>query len=90
MLVCGMKWKVPNFKLTPSIAKSIDPVKEQSKIPSKVLLINDICSHFHYTIQEIGTLEMDETLKALSVDGALKLKRKHLEDKGLIHISCMP
>ena len=68
MLVHGMEWKAPDFKLTRAISKSIDPVGVQSKILSKVLLINDICSHFHCTIQEIGTLEMDETLKDLSVN----------------------
>ena len=33
---------------------------------------------------------MDETLSFMSVDRALKLEHKHLHDKGLIHISCMP
>ena len=33
---------------------------------------------------------MDETLKAMSVDGALKPKHKHLDDKGLVHLLCMP
>ena len=90
MLVCGTEWKAPDFKLTPVIVESIDPTGAQSKTPSKVLLINEIYSHFHYTILELGTLEMDESLNALSVDGALKPKNKHLEDKGLIHISYMP
>ena len=90
MLVCGTEWKAPDFKLIPATIKSTDHAGAQSKIPSKVLLINDIHSHFHCTIQEIGTLEMDETLKALSVDGVLRLKKKHLEDKCLICISHMP
>ena len=33
---------------------------------------------------------MDETLKAMSVDGALKPEHKHLNDKGLVHLSHMP
>ena len=32
---------------------------------------------------------MDETLNALSVNGVLKLEHKHLEDKGLTHITHM-
>ena len=76
-----------DFKLTPAIAENVDPVRAQSIIPTKVLLINGIRSHFHYTIQELVTLEMDETLNVSSVDRALKPKHKHLEDKGLIHIS---
>ena len=90
MLVRGTKWKALDFKLTLAIAESIAPIGAQSKIPAKVLLINEIRSHFHYTIQELGTLEMDETLNVLSVDGSLKPKHKHLEDKGLIHLSQMP
>ena len=90
MLVCGTKWKATNFKLTPTITENVDSTKAQSWIPTKVLLINDIQFHFHCTFQELGTLEMDETLKVLSVDRALKLEHKHLEDKGLIHISWMP
>ncbi|GLJ48747.1 hypothetical protein SUGI_1028010 [Cryptomeria japonica] len=42
MLVKGVKWTVPNFKLVPAIAESLDPSGAQSRIPSKVLLINDI------------------------------------------------
>ena len=33
---------------------------------------------------------MDETLNAMSVDEALKPEHKHLDDKGLIHLSYMP
>ena len=90
MLDQGMEWKAPEFKLTHAFIESIDPIGAQSKILTKVLLINDIHSHFHCTIQELGTLEMDETLNFLSVDGSLKPKHKHLEDKGLIHLSRMP
>ena len=90
MLVCGIEWKAPDFKLSPTITERIDPTKVQSRILSKVLLINEIHSNFHCTIQEIGTLEMDETLSALSVNGVLKPEHKHLEDKGLTHITCMP
>ncbi|GLJ39213.1 hypothetical protein SUGI_0799970 [Cryptomeria japonica] len=62
MLVKGVKWTVPNFKLVPAIAESLDPSGAQSRIPSKVLLINDIRTHFKCTIQELGTLEMDNAL----------------------------
>jgi hypothetical protein len=58
MLVHG-EWKALNFKLTPTIAKTLDPSGAQSQIPPKVLLIYDICTHFKCVIQEIGTLEMD-------------------------------
>ena len=71
MLLHGMEWKEPNFKVCPTIPKSIDPTGAQSRIPSKLLLINDIHSHFHCTIQEIGTLEIDETLNALIMNGML-------------------
>ena len=90
ILVGGMEWKAIDFKLFPTIAKSLEPTRAQSRIPFKVLLMNDIRSNFQCTIQEIGTLEMDEKLNALSVNKVLKPKHKHLEDKGLTHITCMP
>ncbi|GLJ40689.1 hypothetical protein SUGI_0840240 [Cryptomeria japonica] len=35
MLVKGVKWTAPNFKLVTAIAKSLDPSGAQSRIPSK-------------------------------------------------------
>ena len=37
-------------------------------------------------IQEISTLEMDETLERLCMSGVLKPKHQHLEAKGLTQI----
>ena len=81
---------MPDFKLVLAIAKNLDRSRAQLQIPPKVLLINDICTHFKCSIQEIGTLEMDVSLGELSVDGVLKIKQKHLEDKGLTHIAHLP
>ena len=69
MLVKGVEWKAPNFKLVLAVAKTLDPYGAQSQIPPKVLLINNIITHFKCTIQEIGTLEMDNALVETSVDG---------------------
>ena len=90
MLVCGVAWKAQDFKLTPTIAEILDPSGAKSKIPPMVLLINEIHSHFKCVIQDIGTLEMDECLKELCVDGILKPEHQHLEAKGLTHIPHMP
>ena len=90
MLVQGVEWKAPNFKLVPEIVKTLDPNGAQSQIPPKVLLINDIRTHFKCAIQEIGTLEMDNALGELCVNGVLKPKHKHLEDKGLTYIPHLP
>ena len=89
MLVRGVEWKMLDFKLAPTVAKALDPSRAQSQIPPKVLLVNNICTHFKCTIQEIGTLEMDDVLGQLCVDGTLKLKHQHLEAKGLMNISHM-
>ncbi|GLJ28350.1 hypothetical protein SUGI_0557560 [Cryptomeria japonica] len=83
MLVKGVKWTAPNFKLVPAIAESLDPSGAQSRIPSKVLLINDIHTHFKCTIQELGTLEMDNALSQLCVDKTLKPEHRHLEIKAI-------
>ena len=56
MLVKGVEWKVPNFKLVPAIAESLDPNGAQSQIPPKVLFINDIRTHFKCSVQDIRTL----------------------------------
>ena len=72
MLVKGVQWKAPNFKLVPAVTESLDSHGAQSQIPPKVLLINDIRTHFKCTIQVIGTLEMENSLAEMSVDGTLK------------------
>ncbi|GLJ33995.1 hypothetical protein SUGI_0683740 [Cryptomeria japonica] len=38
MLVKGVKWTAPNFKLVPAIAESLDPSGAQSRIPSKAAI----------------------------------------------------
>ena len=90
LLVQGGEWKAPNFKLVLAIVKTLKLNGAQSQIPPKVLLINDIQTHFRCTIQEIGTLEMDNALGELCVNGVLKPEHKHLEDKGLTHILHLP
>lgn len=90
MLVRGIEWKSPNFKLVLAIAETLDPNGAQSQIPPKVLLINNIWTHFKCIIQEIRTLEIDEALGELCVNDVLKPKHKHLEDKGLTHITHLP
>ena len=90
MLVCGVQWKVPDFKLTPAIAETLDPSDAQSQIAPKVLLVNDIHTHLKCAIQEIGTLEIDDALGQLCVNGTLKHEHQHLEIKGLTHIPHMP
>ena len=82
MLVRGTEWKAPMFKLVPAIAESLDPNGAQSQIPPKVLLVNDIHTHFKCAIQEIGTLDMDNALAKMCVNGVLKSEHKHLETKG--------
>ena len=79
MLVKGVEWRAPNFKIVPGIVESLDPFGAQLKIPPKVLLTNDITTHFRCTIQEMGTLKMDNALVEMCVDGVLKSKFKHLE-----------
>ena len=90
MLVRRVEWKEPNFKLVPTIAKTLDPSGAQSQILPKVLLINDIRTHFKCSIQEIGTLEMDVSLGELCVNGVIKPKHRYLEDKGFTHITHLP
>ena len=90
ILVKGVEWKAPNFKIVPTIAESLDPYSAQSQILPKALLINDIGTHFKCTIQEIGKLEMDNSLAQMCVNGVLKPEHKHLETKGLTHIFHLP
>ena len=73
----------------PTIVETLNLSGAQSQIPPKVLLINDIQTHFKCSIQEIGTLEMDDALGELCVNGTLKPEHKHLEVKGLTHIPHM-
>ena len=41
-------------------------------------------------MKDIKTLDMDEALEELCVNGVLKLEHQHLETKGLTHILHMP
>lgn len=90
MLIKGVEWKTPNFKLILAVAESLDPYGAQSQILSKVLLINDIRTHFKCTVQELGTMEMDNALGEMCVDRVLTPKHKHLEMEGLNHIPHLP
>ena len=49
MLVKGVEWKAPNFKLVLADVESLDLYGAQSQIPPNVLLINDIRTHFKCT-----------------------------------------
>ena len=89
-MVHGVVCKSPMFKLSPTIAKILDPARVQSQILHKVLLVHDIHSFYHCSIQDLRTLEMNELFDKLCVDGILKPKHKHLEDKGLTHIPHLP
>ena len=84
------EWKVSNFKLELTITKTLDPSGAQSQNPPKVLLVNDICTHFKCAIQEIGTLQMGDSLGQLCVDETLKPEHQHLEAKGLTHSPYVP
>ena len=90
MLVRGVEWKSPNFKLLSVIAETLNLNGVQSQIPPKVLLINITQTHFKCAIQEITTLEMDDALGELCVNGILKPEHKHLEENGLTHIPHLP
>ena len=90
MLIKGVEWKAPNFKIVPAVAKTLDPTGAQSQTPAKVILIEDICTHFKCSIRDIGNLEIDNALNQLCVDGSLKPEFAHLENKGLTHTVNLP
>lgn len=72
------------------IVEVLDLAGAQSQIIPKVLLVYVMCSYYHYSIQELGTHEMNKALNKLCVNGILKLEHQHLEAKGLMHILHMP
>ena len=41
MLVKGVEWKAPSFKIIPAIAESLDPHGAQSQIPPKAKLFGE-------------------------------------------------
>lgn len=90
MLVRGVEWKSVNFKLVPAVAEGLDTNGVQSQIPPNILVINNTHTYFRCTIQEIGTIEMDNSLGELCVDGTRKPEHKHLKTKGLTHILHLP
>ena len=69
MLGQGIEWKELDFKLSLTIVETLDLSKALLKIPPKVMLINNTHLHFKCSIQDIGTLEMDEALENLCVNG---------------------
>ena len=50
MFIGGVEWKASDFKMSPVVVETLDPVEAQSQIPSKVLLINDTFLHFNCAI----------------------------------------
>ena len=83
-MVHGVDYKALTFKMSLAIGKTLDPAGAQSQIPPKVLLVHNICLFYHCSIQDLGTLEMNEVFNELFVDGILK--PKHKETKCLTHI----
>ena len=74
----------PKYKICLKIASQPDESGAFSKIPPRVLLIEDVRSYIHYKITEIGDLEMDEAYKKLcEAEGNLKDEHKHLQVKGI-------
>lgn len=51
MLVHGVDCKALKFKLSPTLVEELDLVGAQYHIPPKVLLVNEIRSFDHYSIQ---------------------------------------
>ena len=90
MLIRNVVCEAPKFKLHSVIVEKTDPMGAHSQSLEKVLLINYIHTFYHYLIQELGTLELNQAYEAMCMDGNLKLEHKHLEVKGLTYVLCMP
>lgn len=90
MLVKNAICKTPKFKLYPAISEEKDPKGTHLDIPPKVLLIHDVRTFYHFSIQELVHFEIDQAYNVLCENGALKPEHKHLEVKGLTHIHHMP
>lgn len=90
MLIKNASYIPPKFKLYPVIAEEKDSQGALSTISPKVLLIHDVRSFYHYSIQELGNFELDQAYNALCENEVLKLEQKHLEVKSLTHIIHMP
>ena len=82
--------QITKHLISNAIAEEKDPKGAHSEIPPKVLLIHDVRSFYHYSIQEFGNFELDQAFSVFCENGALEPKHKHLEVNGLTHILYMP
>ena len=78
MLIRGVETRIPAFKICLVIMEELDPVRDHSKIPLKVLLIHKIRSFYHFSILELGTFEMSQEYEELCVDRSLKPELKSI------------
>ena len=86
MLVRNTVYEALKFKLHPKIKEKTYPMGTHSQIPKMVLLISDIHTFYHCSIQELGTLELNQAYEAMCLDENLILEHKYLEVKGLTHV----
>lgn len=90
MLVKSLDCTPSKFQLYPKIGEEKYPQGSHSSIPPRVLLIHDIRSFYHYFIQELGNLKLDQACAVLCENDVLKLEHKNLKVKGFTHIIQMP
>ena len=75
--------KQPEFKAIPKVAYKSDPASALSMIPSKVVMIQDVCKCYNCKVGGVGDMELRDAYDKLCDNGVLKEEYSIVEKKGL-------
>ena len=64
--------KQPEFKAIPEVAYKNDPTGALSMIPSKVVMIQDVCKCYNCKVESVGDMELRDAYEKLCDNGVLK------------------
>ena len=71
------------FKAIPKVAYKNDPIGALSMIPSKVVIIQDVCKCYNCKVGSVGDMELRDAYENLCDNGILKEEYKIVEKKCL-------
>lgn len=78
----------PIFTQCPQIAKVDDSISAFSRVPDGVLYVEDVCAYIHYTLEDLGSIEIKTINMTNLLDriGLMKLEFQILKDQSFTDI----
>ena len=88
-MICN-KVKQLEFKAIPEVAYKNYLADALSMIPSKVIMIQDVCKCYNCKVGGVGDMELRDAYAKLCDNGLLKEEHNIIEKKGLIRALDFP